>query len=82
MATIQSTDILFATLIQRGRTIASVRLSGITTFSEIIRYLRKVANGAVGMMTVSLRNGTQGWNHQRNIMFSRPMPAPVQLTLF
>ena len=82
MATINSSDILFATLIQRGRTIASVRLSGMTTFNEIIKYLGRMINGTFGMMTVSLRNGTQGWHEKRNIIFRRPDPAPVQLSLF
>ena len=82
MATINSSDILFATLIQRGRTIASVRLSGMTTINEIIKYLGRMINGTFGMMTVSLRNGTQGWHEERNLMFRRPDPAPVQLSLF
>lgn len=82
MATINSSDILFATLIQRGKTILSVRLSGMTTFSDIIRYLSRTLNGTFGIMTMTLRNGTQGWSQQRNIMFRRPDPVPVQLSLF
>lgn len=82
MATINSSDILFATLIQRGKTVTSVRLSGMTTFNDIIKYLSRMLNGTFGMMTVILRNGTQGWHQQRNIMFRRPEPVAVQLSLF
>ncbi len=83
MATINSSDIIFATVIQRGRTIASVRLSGMRTVNDIIRYLSGVVKNTVGMITLSLRNGTQGWQQERNVMFGSLRRAEaVQLSLF
>lgn len=83
MATINSSDIIFATVIQRGRTIASVRLSGMHTVNDIIRYLSGIVKNTVGMITLSLRNGTQGWQQERNVMFGSLRRAEgVQLSLF
>ncbi len=82
MATLNASDIIFATLTQSGRTIASVRLSGMRTLSDIVRYLRNIYIDAVGLLTLSLRNPSQGWTEQRNIMFGTPARREVQLTLF
>lgn len=82
MATFNASDIIFATLTQGGRTIASVRLSGMRTFSDIVRYLRTVYRDAMGLLTLSLRNPSQGWHTERNIMFGAPAARPVQLSLF
>lgn len=82
MATINASDIIFATVTQCGKTIASVRLSGMNTFNDIVKYLSTLLKNTAGLLTLSLRNGTQGWQQQRSIMFATKPAAPVQLSLF
>ncbi len=79
MGKINTSDIIFATITQRGRQIGSFRLSGLESFAEIIRAVRRLSTGAIGLVTVTLRNGTQGWLHTRSIMLSPAPERPVQL---
>ena len=81
MATIFTTDILYATVIQRGTTIATLTLSGVSSLAEIISRIKSVVKDSIGMLTLNLRNSTQGWRQQRNIIL-KPCPHAVQLTLF
>ncbi len=64
MGTIHSSDVIFATLIQHGRQIGSYRLSGISSLSDIINDVRNRAARVTGIVTLQLRNGTQGWTHR------------------
>lgn len=64
MGTIHASDVIFATLIQHGRQIGSFRLSGISSLSEIIDNVRSNAARVPGIVTLQLRNGTQGWTHR------------------
>ncbi|MDE6048241.1 MAG: hypothetical protein K2G09_00915 [Paramuribaculum sp.] len=81
MATILTSDILYATISQRGTAIASLTLSGVSSIAEIINRIKSVVKNTIGMLTINLRNGTQGWRQQRNIIL-KPRPRAVQLTLF
>lgn len=67
MATILSSDEIFATVSQRGRVMSSLRLSGITSLSDI---LRAIGNEIRGLATIELRNSTQGWQRRHTIMFA------------
>lgn len=82
MGTIHKNDIIFATLIQHGSHIASYRLSGLTSPAEIIRQLRRLAGNITGVVTLQLRNGSQGWTHRRSCTLAAPLPEAVQLSLF
>lgn len=81
MATISTTDILYATVSQRGTTVATLTLSGVSSLSEIISRIKEVVKGTLGLFTLNLRNSSQGWREQRNILL-KPSPKVVQLTLF
>ncbi|MDE6265687.1 MAG: hypothetical protein K2M11_11170 [Paramuribaculum sp.] len=81
MATILSTDILYATVSQRGTTIATLTLSGMSSFAEIVKHIRSIIKDTIGMLTLNLRNGTQGWREERNIIL-KPRPRSIQLSLF
>ncbi|MDE5744488.1 MAG: hypothetical protein K2H84_02350 [Paramuribaculum sp.] len=81
MATILTSDILYATISQRGTTIASITLSGVSSIAEIINRIKAVLKDTIGILTINLRNGSQGWRQQRNIIL-KPRPHAVQLTLF
>lgn len=69
MATINPTDVIFATLTQRGSEIANVKLSGITSVTAILKLLLPtVVKGCVGVVTFTLRNSTQGWSQRRILL--------------
>ncbi len=70
MTTIKSTDVIFATVIQRGVVLASLRLSGITSLPELLKKIMRTITGAVGITTIDLRNGSQGWQQRRTIMLT------------
>ena len=80
MGKINTTDIIVATITQRGKQIGSFKLSGLESFSEIVGAVRRLSNGAIGLVTVTLRNGTQGWRHSRSIMLNPARKQPVQLS--
>lgn len=74
MATIKATDIIYATIYRLGgNIIASLRLSGITDMAGILRSLREAlpAHTASGLVTVSVRNSSAGWNHTQRVMLRR-----------
>jgi len=82
MVTINTSDIIFATLFQHGRQVVTLRLSGLSSFSDIIRQVRRASAGCIGLVTLHLRNCTQGWSGNRPIMMRGCDVAPVQLSLF
>lgn len=87
MNTICNSDKIFATVITRGVTIYRTTFEGNLSFEEIIRAISRSISGlAAGMVTIILRNSTQGWA-LRKAMRLKPyipssVPEPVQLTLF
>lgn len=62
MATIQSDDVVFATLTQRGSTLASLKLSGITSMTHLMQCVRSNVTTLKGMATLMVRNTSQGWS--------------------
>ncbi len=74
MNKITSTDTIFATVIRRGTTCISTRLTGMKSISEVMQYLRNCMSDLAGLITVKLRNATEGWTSSVNIML-RPQPA-------
>ena len=66
------TDVLQITIQQCGRTIDTLTLSGLATISDVFRHIRSVASAISGLLTVTLRNRTQGWITHHNIVTSRP----------
>ncbi|MCH5319255.1 MAG: hypothetical protein J1E38_06060 [Paramuribaculum sp.] len=71
MKEILPTDIIYATVTQRGRVLASIKLKGMKTIGEIYNYIKRLLEGSIGLVTFSLRNSSQGWRDERNIMLSR-----------
>lgn len=71
MATISLNDVIFATIRLRGASLATISVSGVTTFSEILSRLMSSLTGRVrGLATVELRNASQGWAARRNVMLN------------
>lgn len=68
MKKINLNDILFATLTRRGRVLASLTISGVTSIADVIRRLRRMVDAGSGLVTFCLRNMTQGWSQQSSFM--------------
>lgn len=86
MKTVNTTDILFATVISRGRTVAKITLSGMSSIADIMAELAGRLSGAKGLLTLQLRNYTQGWSSRSVLRMAAatiiPPSRPVQLSLF
>jgi hypothetical protein len=67
MATIQINDVVFATISQRGSTLASLKLSGITSMTHLLQYVRKYVSTLKGMATLVVRNSSQGWTATQSL---------------
>ncbi len=71
MAAISLNDVIFATIRLRGNSLATISVSGVTTFAEILKRLMAALKGKIrGMATVELRNASQGWSARRNVMLN------------
>jgi hypothetical protein len=70
MGTINSSDIIFATLTQRGNQVATFRFSGLSSVADIIKHIRDSVRNCMGIVTLQLRNGSQGWTQQRSLLLS------------
>lgn len=62
------TDVIYATVTQRGRVLASIRLIGMSTLGEIFNQVKETISDAMGLVTFSVRNSSQGWVQDRKIM--------------
>ena len=85
MKKININDIIFATAIIRGTVTASLRLSGLSSVADVIKAIKREIGSFSGIMTVSMRNMTQGWSEQKSLYLS-PVVAKrssgIQLSLF
>lgn len=68
MKTISCTDVIFARVSLCGRMVASLCLSGISSLSELYQHIRRELGASVGLVTVQLRNGSQGWTDRRHVL--------------
>lgn len=68
MATIKSSDRIFATIVQRGHVILNLNISGITSITDIITTL---SGQLKGLVTINLRNYTQGWQSNHCVMLAQ-----------
>lgn len=68
MATISSTDTIFATVKQRGSMIANLRLSGVESMAHVMREVRSHLGTVSGLLTIDLRNQSQGWMSRQSVM--------------
>ena len=76
MNRITATDTIFATVVRRGTTCISTRLTGMKSIGEVMEYLRSRMSDLAGLITIRLRNATEGWTTSHNVML-RPRPAVV-----
>lgn len=80
---VSATDVIFATVMSCGRTVFRATYAGMNSVEDIIVAIRRGLHNAVsGPLTLSLRNGTQGWTLSRPMLRRATMPEATQLTLF
>lgn len=83
---ISVSDVIFASVMACGRTVYRATYAGMTSIEDIISAIRN--SGArdltSGPVTLSLRNSSQGWTMNRQLMRRRSAAAPEarQLTLW
>lgn len=83
MATIDSQDVLYATLTQRGSEVATFKISGMYSMNDALRHIRSKFSKCKGLVTLKLRNYTKGWVQIRQLMILKSFTADaIQLTLF
>lgn len=85
MKRINSSDVIIASLTQRGRNVANLRISGLSDLNQVIEYIKRAISGIIGMTSLRLRNGTQGWVEELHLMFGATTSAgrqSRQLSLF
>lgn len=85
MTTISLQDEIYATLTQRGIEVAKIKTQGIKSISELLMKLRALASNCVGMVTLKVRNYSQGWSQCRNVKLmplNKINSEAVQLSLF
>ncbi len=66
MATISSSDNLFATASSMGRQFFNFAGNGVSSMADIMRLVRRHPE-ARGMITVTVRNTSQGWCHNQSV---------------
>lgn len=69
MATISTSDLIFATVANSGTVLANLRMSGLTSFDDIIREVRSQIGAVGGLSTISVRNSSRGWSATQTVMF-------------
>lgn len=67
MKTISDTDTIFATIVQYGRLLTSVKLCGMSSIQSIVSYLRSHDAVPSGLSQLSIRNYTQGWRSMQSL---------------
>lgn len=71
MATISYTDSLFVNVMTMGRTLMSLHLSGFNSVKELMLHLHELLRQYSGkLLTLQLRNSTQGWSRTSSMLFS------------
>lgn len=70
MTKIDFSDIIFVTVMQQGRSLTQLTFSGIRSIKELMQRLRQSLHQYNGLLTVQLRNSTQGWSRENQMLFA------------
>ncbi|MDE5928322.1 MAG: hypothetical protein K2G98_07595, partial [Duncaniella sp.] len=74
MISIHRTDLLQVTAQSCGIVLLSLTMSGASTLTDVFRQVKESAPCDAGIVTVRLRNRTQGWTQQHNLVLRRSRP--------
>lgn len=72
MASINRTDLIQVTGRHGGSTVIALTISGASSIGDVFRQVRSSAPEGCGIIALSLRNRTQGWTQQHNLVFRKP----------
>ncbi|MCH5220494.1 MAG: hypothetical protein J1F20_07985 [Muribaculaceae bacterium] len=67
MAKISPLDLIFVTVIQRGITCLRTSCTGISSISDIVAKMRQTDPTLTGMVTLDVRNSTEGWASRHSL---------------
>ncbi len=67
MALISSTDNVFATAYSRGIEFCRISGTGFSGISDLISKIRNHPSAMPGMVTLIIRNSSQGWSQSRAV---------------
>lgn len=70
MSKVTINDTLFLTLMQRGTMVFNRRVDGIRSRTDLLNFVRDLMKGCQGMVTMTLRNRTQGWVHTDSLLLT------------
>ncbi len=70
MKKIELNDVIFARATMMGREIINMRICGVMSMSELLRRVRQEIGSCFGLITINLRNMSQGWTQTACYRFS------------
>lgn len=71
---LQKTDLLQVTAQSCGVILLTLTMSGVSSLNDVLREVRKEAPADRSILTVKLRNRTQGWTQQHNLVMKKRTP--------
>lgn len=76
---INHTDLLYVTVQSGKDTLLTLTISGASDMVDVMRRVRCETPGdAAGLVTVSVRNSTQGWSLEQRMVLKTPQARPSQ----
>ena len=73
-------DTIFVSLTQNGRSKLTFCSREFGSFAELVKGVYQMANGCMGMATMSVRNRTQGWSCRMPLMLVAQQLTPARVT--
>lgn len=71
MAKISYTDQLFVTVLDNGKRLLNISITGFNSAKELMQHLHEMLHLYTGrLLTLQLRNSTQGWSRENQMLFS------------
>ncbi len=65
---INRTDLLYVTALSSGVTLFSTSLCGAASIGDVFRHVKAQTDSAKGVVSLRIRNSTQGWTQHHNIV--------------
>ncbi|MDE6371627.1 MAG: hypothetical protein K2K92_09080 [Duncaniella sp.] len=75
---INHTDLLYVTAQSGKGTLLTLTISGANDMGDVMRRVRCETPGDAGLVTVSVRNRTQGWSLEQRMVLKTPQTRPAQ----
>lgn len=63
-------DIMHASVVQQGREVMNINMSGITSLTELFKAIRSRAMNLAGFVVVKIRNCSQGWSQSKSLLLA------------